>query len=156
MKSIYILITLFIIALSTLAGACQRHKNTGVTSPDEQAEIKMLKQEIHDSIRTFNVNFAKEAILKGKNVAKDSDDYYDFVLYDVILLFYMSQPDSMLNNLAQTMDYLSRQPATSRRNHTHPFPLTSMKPEPTSGQGFCPQHILPLTQCSNPRQASER
>lgn len=116
MKSIYILITLFIIALSTLAGACQRHKNTGVTSPDEQAEIKMLKQEIHDSIRTFNVNFAKEAILKGKNVAKDSDDYYDFVLYDVILLFYMSQPDSMLNNLAQTMDYLSRQPATSRRN----------------------------------------
>lgn len=66
MKSIYILITLFIIALSTLAGACQRHKNTGVTSPDEQAEIKMLKQEIHDSIRTFNVNFAKEAILKGK------------------------------------------------------------------------------------------
>lgn len=116
MKSIYILITLFIIALSTLAGACQRHKNIGVTSLDEQAEIKMLKQEIHDSIRTFNVNFAKEAILKGKNVAKDSDDYYDFVLYDVILLFYMSQPDSMLNNLAQTMDYLSRQPATSRRN----------------------------------------
>ena len=49
-------------------------------------------------------------------MAKDSDDYYDFVLYDVILLFYMSQPDSMLNNLAQTMDYLSRQPATSRRN----------------------------------------
>lgn len=70
MKSIYILITLFIIALSTLAGACQRHKNTGVTSPDEQAEIKMLKQEIHDSIRTFNVNFAKEAILKGKKCGK--------------------------------------------------------------------------------------
>ena len=86
MKSIYILITLFIIALSTLAGACQRHKNTGVTSPDEQAEIKMLKQEIHDSIRTFNVNFAKEAILKGKNVAKDSDDYtknYYGVIYQI-------------------------------------------------------------------------
>ena len=109
MKSIYILITLFIIALSTLAGACQRHKNTGVTSPDEQAEIKMLKQEIHDSIRTFNVNFAKEAILKGKNVAKDSDDYYDFVLYDVILLFYMSQPDCLIIWLRQWTIYPDNQ-----------------------------------------------
>lgn len=116
MKSIYILITLFIIIFSVLAGACQGNKNTGATSPEEQAKIKILKQEIHDSIRTFNVAFAKTAIQEGKKMAKDSDDYYDFVLYDVILLFYMSQPDSMLSNLTQSMNYLSGQPATPRRN----------------------------------------
>ena len=85
-------------------------------SLEEQAKIKLLKQEIHDSIRTFNVTFAKTAITEGKKIVKDSDDYYDFVLYDIILYFYMSQPDSMLSNLTLNMNYLSGQSSTPRRN----------------------------------------
>lgn len=119
MKAIYTQMTLVILAFSILAGACQKNKNTNELSPKEQAEIKMLKQDIHDSIKTFNTDFVKEAILKGKKMAKDSDDYYDFVLYDVIFYFYMSQPDSMLNNLSRSTNYLSKQPATPRRDQMY-------------------------------------
>lgn len=119
MKSIYSQAALFILLFSILAGACRKDENTSVLLPEEQVKIETLKQEIHDSIRTFNVTFAKTAIQEGKKMAKDSDDYYDFVLYDVILYFYMSQPDSMLNNLTQSMNYLSGQPFTSRRNKMH-------------------------------------
>lgn len=116
MRRIYIIISLSVLMLSILAGACQENNKRGVQSFDEQEKIKALKNDIHDSIRTLNVNFVKEAIRKGKSMAKDSDDYYDFVIYDIILSYYTAQPDSMFSNLNSITSYLSGQPATSRRN----------------------------------------
>lgn len=110
---------LAILTLLILVSACQNNKGQGSLSPEEQTRLETLKQEIHDSIKTFNVSFSKNAIQKGKKTAKDSDDYYDFVLYDVILYFYMSQPDSMLNNLARSISYLSGQQRTPRRNQMY-------------------------------------
>lgn len=116
MKRIHIKMSLFILVLSILAGACRNDKKTGTQSFEEQKEIETLKKEIHDSIRTLNAKFVKEAIRKGKNIAKDSDDYYDFVIYDIILSYYTAQPDSMLGYLNRTISYLSNHPATSRRS----------------------------------------
>lgn len=119
MKTIYIRTILVILAFSILAGSCQKNKNTNILPPKEQAKIKELKQNIHDSIKTFHADFVKEAIQKGKKMAKDSDDYYDFVLYDVIFYFYMSQSDSMLSNLTRSINYLSKQSATPRRSRMY-------------------------------------
>lgn len=119
MKYIQTKLILIILMFLILVSACLNNKETGSLSPEEQRRIETLKQEIHDSIRTFNASFTQKAIQEGKKTAKDSDDYYDFVLYDVILHFYMSQPDSMLSNLAQSMSYLSKQPMTPRRNQMY-------------------------------------
>lgn len=116
MKRIYIIISLCVLMLSILAGACREDRKTDTQSPDNQKETEILKKQIHDSIRTMNASFVKNAIRKGKSIAKDSDDYYDFVLYDVILSYYTAQLDTMLSNLERTISYLSHHPATSRRN----------------------------------------
>ncbi|WP_455587369.1 histidine kinase [Bacteroides sp.] len=119
MKNIHTKVALSVLTISILAGACQKDKKAGIISAEEQAKIETLKKEIHDSIRTFNVNFAKEAIQEGRSLAKDSDDYYDFTMYSAILFFYTSQSDSMLSDVNRVMDYLSKQPTTPRRNQMH-------------------------------------
>lgn len=116
MKCINILMSLCVLMLSILAGACREDRRTDAHSPEDQGETQMLKKQIHDSIRTMNASFVKDAIRKGKSIAKDSDDYYEFVIYDVILSYYTAQLDTMLSNLERTISYLSRHPATSRRN----------------------------------------
>lgn len=116
MKRINILMSLCVLMLSILAGACRKDRRTDAYSPDNQCETQILKKQIHDSIRTMNASFVKNAIQKGKSIAKDSDDYYEFVIYDVILSYYTAQLDTMLSNLERTISYLSHHPATSRRN----------------------------------------
>lgn len=116
MKRINILMSLCVLMLSILAGACRKDRRTDAYSPDNQGETQILKKQIHDSIRTMNASFVKNAIQKGKSIAKDSDDYYEFVIYDVILSYYTAQLDTMLSNLERTISYLSHHPATSRRN----------------------------------------
>lgn len=116
MKRINILMSLCVLMLSILAGACREDRRTDAHLPEDQGETQMLKKQIHDSIRTMNASFVKDAIRKGKSIAKDSDDYYEFVIYDVILSYYTAQLDTMLSNLERTISYLSRHPATSRRN----------------------------------------
>lgn len=117
MNRIYIKMSLMLLMLTAMAGACKNdNRSTDIQSYTEQGEIKRLKKEIHDSIRTLNADFVKDAIRKGKSIAKDSDDYYDFVVYDIILSYYTAQLDTMFSNLDQTISYLSRHPATSRRS----------------------------------------
>lgn len=80
--------------------------------------MQRINQEIYDSLKQMDTAFVKKAIRKGKNTARDSDEYYNFVMHDIVLYYYTSQPDSMLASLNKSLDYLSRQTETQMRNKT--------------------------------------
>lgn len=81
-----------------------------------ETEMDILISSIEDSIRVMNVHYVKGAISRGKELAKDSDDYYNFEMYDAILYFYMAQADSMMYKMNATLDYLNKVPYTTKRN----------------------------------------
>lgn len=110
----YIIIPTILIAISLSINSCSNNKNNEETT--RQKEIALLTQEIQDSIKSMNINFVKEAIRKGKEGAKDSDEYYNFMMPNIILYFYTGQPDSMLICANQCINYLSRKPFTPVRN----------------------------------------
>lgn len=90
---------------------------SGCTSrKSETASIDSINQAIADSFRTHNLSFVKEAIDRGKRDARDSDEYYNFVVQDIVRHFYMAQPDSVLLTADSVLRYLSGKSFSQHRN----------------------------------------
>lgn len=103
-----------LIIILMIMDSCGSKENSKETL--RQEKIAYLNQAIHDSIKSMNIPFVKNAIRQGKDIAKDSDEYYSFVMNDIILYFYTAQPDSMLACTEQSINYLSDKPFTPLRN----------------------------------------
>lgn len=105
MKRTALLISL-IITLLTACNNSGRHNN----------DLDQLYQQINDSLQAGNLTFAKEAITRGLAEAKDSDEYYSFMVKDIVADYYAAQPDSMIAKLKRTESYLSREPRNDARD----------------------------------------
>lgn len=110
-KKSYIAVISCYLLMTILSVASCTSKNCSA-----ETEMDILISSIEDSIRVMNVHYVKGAISRGKELAKDSDDYYNFEMYDAILYFYMAQADSMMYKMNATLDYLNKVPYTTKRN----------------------------------------
>lgn len=81
-----------------------------------ETSLDRINQAIRDSLRTRNIPFIEQAIRQGKSEARDSDEYYNFVVQDMVRYFYTAQPDLMMLSTDSVVRYLSKVPVTDFRN----------------------------------------
>ena len=81
-----------------------------------ETSLDRINRAIRDSLRTRNIPFIEQAIRQGKSEARDSDEYYNFVVQDMVRYFYTAQPDLMMLSTDSVVRYLSKVPVTDFRN----------------------------------------
>lgn len=86
------------------------------TRKSDETSFDQINQAIKDSLRTRNISFIEKAIRQGKAEARDSDEYYNFVVQDMVRYFYTAQPDSMMLSTDSVVRYVSKEPFTELRN----------------------------------------
>ncbi len=110
MNRIHAGILLVCMVLLSFLGACNSRED------QYKSSVAQINDEIRDSIYTRNFAFVEELVRRQKEQARDSDEYYNYVLQGTLVYFYTSQYDLLLDSVNKSIRYLTAQPFSRVRN----------------------------------------